>query len=261
MTQPMVVCTTADQLGSRLLFRGYGVSDSMKPIHAALTACDSLVLLDEAHVTKAFSQTMQLLSRYQQLHEGTPPLRFVQMTATPADVPEEKRFSLGGENWNDERNAKLNDRRDASKPAGLIKLEKKKSLVPEMMRLAFEFLSDTRKAIGIIVNRVQTARDIAAAIQDEVKNLGMDDAEVHLVIGRMRPLDRDKLQEKLRCLVGPDRPNSLSKPVFVIATQCLEVGADYDFDAMLTECASIDAIRTFRSGGYCRFLHRRTACR
>jgi CRISPR-associated endonuclease/helicase Cas3 len=251
ITQPIVVCTTADQLGSRLLFRGYGVSDSMKPVHAALCGCDSLVLLDEAHVTRAFSQTMKLLTLYQSQHSTAPRMRFVQMTATPdGNIPQDKRFDLKNENWSDPRNLKLKDRQEAPKPATLVKLDKKKPIVPEITDRAFAALSDTRKAIGIIVNRVQTARDIEQQIREEIakraKKEGGFDAEVHLVIGRMRPIDRDDLQKKLRDLVGPGRPANFKpgdKAVIVVATQCLEVGADYDFDALFTECASIDALR------------------
>ncbi|HVT89151.1 MAG TPA: type I-U CRISPR-associated helicase/endonuclease Cas3 [Tepidisphaeraceae bacterium] len=249
ITQPIVVCTTADQLGSRLLFRGYGVTDSSAPIHAALCGCDSLILLDEAHVTRAFSQTMQLLTRYQQVRTSEtttiPPMRFVQMTATPADVPEDKRFNLKQENWNDPRNMKLKERQEASKPAKLIDLKKKKSIVDDVVEFAQSTkpdgaLSTGRKAVGIIVNRVKTARDIYEAL---VKEHGEN---VYLIIGRMRPIDRDKLQGELRDLVGPGRPEVFpteAKPVFIVATQCLEVGADYDFDALITECASIDALR------------------
>ncbi len=246
ITQPIVVCTTVDQLGSRLLFRGYGVSQSMQPVHAALTACDSLILLDEAHVTRAFCQTMRLLSRYQRVRTDggsvVPPMRFVQMTATPADAKD--RFEL---NAADHSHPVLETRQNAPKPATLVKLDKKKPIVAEIVSRAFAALSETRKAVGVIVNRVQTAREIEEAIRAEIEKRAKKGenfaAESHLVIGRMRPIDRDDLQEHLRTLVGPDRPGILEKPVFVVATQCLEVGADYDFDALITECASIDALR------------------
>lgn len=231
ITQPIIVCTTADQLGSRLLFRGYGVSPSMQPIHAALTACDSLILLDEAHVTKAFSQTLSLLSRYRQLDKAGPPMRFVQMTATPYEV--KNRFGL---DHLDLTHPVLKTRQKASKPAELISVGKK-TIVDGIVKRAVAAVEGPRQAIGIIVNRVQTARDIHTKLAEQFG----DDA--HLVIGRMRPIDRDELQRKLRTLVGPDRPDILDKPVFVVATQCLEVGADYDFDALFTECASIDALR------------------
>jgi len=205
ITQPIVVCTTADQLGSRLLFRGYGVSASSAPIHAALCGCDSLVLLDEAHVTRAFSQTLHLLTRYQLQHKTAPAMRFVQMTATPTDNAK-NRFTL---DKYDDDNPVLKARQEASKPATLHKpLGKRESIVNKMVECAFGTLSEARKAIGIIVNRVQTARDIEKLIREGISIRNQKDAtldaEVHLVIGRMRPIDRDFLQDELRNLVGPD---------------------------------------------------------
>src|SRR6266478_2757098 len=90
--QPTVIASTVDQVGSRLLFRGYGVSDGSKPIHAGLVGNDSLVLLDEAHCVRPFSQTMEAVGRYRGWHDNDAPrspFEFVTMTATPAaDVPE-----------------------------------------------------------------------------------------------------------------------------------------------------------------------------
>lgn len=235
ITQPIVVCTTSDQLGSRLLFRGYGVSASSAPIHAALCGCDSLVLLDEAHVTRAFSQTLQLLTRYQQQHKTAPEMRFVQMTATPTGKVEQ-RLALDDA---DRSHPILKARLEASKPSELV-LVGKKAITDEIVKRAEAAGKGQPKAIGIIVNRVQTARDIHTKLNEKYGEA------VHLVIGRMRPIDRDTLQKQLRNLVGPERPELFpadNKPVFVVATQCLEVGADYDFDVLLTECASIDALR------------------
>ena len=242
ITQPIVICTTVDQLGSRMLFRGFGVSDGALPIHAALCMHDATILLDEAHVSKAFCETLSLLCRYQSYRNESigvgPPFRYVQMTATPYGQVDQP-FQLQSDDF---QNPVLKARQDASKPATLQTIEKKKSLVESISDGAIKIGTSGPRAVGIIVNRVQTARDIEAQIRCKLNENKLD-CDVHLVIGRMRPIDRDKLQEDLREIVGPDRPNVLPKSVFVVSTQCLEVGADYDFDALLTECASIDALR------------------
>ncbi len=66
-----------------------------------------------------------------------------------------------------------------------------------------------------------------------------------LVTGRMRPLDRDDLDADLGPLVsaGPRTRRGCAAPVIVVSTQCIEAGADFDFDTIVTECASLDALR------------------
>ncbi len=257
--QPTVIASTVDQVGSRLLFRGYGVSDSMKPIHAGLVGNDALILLDEAHCAKPFDQTMQAIKSYRTWNEESKeenpspqaPFHFVSMTATPTEevVKEEKKrkeerptepklIEEDEADDRDETKCVLGKRIKASKPAALVVAEKAKGrigraeLVKVLEKHAKE-LATPNGCVGIIVNRVATARALA-------KELG---AEAVLLTGRMRPLDRDRIfTEKLQPLLsgykGEQKP-----PKFVVGTQCLECGADFDFYALVTECASLDALR------------------
>jgi CRISPR-associated endonuclease/helicase Cas3 len=245
--QPTVIASTVDQVGSRLLFRGYGVSDSMKPIHAGLVGNDALILLDEAHCARPFDQTMQLVKKYRELGEGIkPPFQFVSLTATPTgDGPTER------DDEEDRAHPVLGKRITASKPTRLVIAEKAKGrnataeLVKMLERNALE-LSKEFACVGIIVNRVKTARELKAKLGDDAV----------LLTGRMRPLDRDKLlKEKLTPLVSNAEG---IPPKFVIGTQCLECGADFDFHAMVTECASLDALRQ-RFGRLNRVAKRPTA--
>ncbi|TAM61184.1 MAG: type I-U CRISPR-associated helicase/endonuclease Cas3 [Rhodanobacter sp.] len=250
ITQPTVVCTTLDQLGSRLLFRGYGVSPNAAPIQAALIAYDSLILLDEAHISEPFRQTLDYVKRYLDPTKwaeepiGVAPVHVVPMTATPNDEMR-KQYVIELET-DDRANTGLKNRLSASKPAKLCEATK---VVDEAVKAGLEMTADVPTAVGIIVNRIATAREIYEKLcalrlePNERKRKIPADAAIELVIGSMRPIDRDTQATRLRELVGPNRPGVTTTTSFVVATQCLEVGADYDFDVLVTECASLDALR------------------
>src|SRR5687768_2337492 len=57
----------------------------------------------------------------------------------------------------------------------------------------------------------------------------------------MRPQDRDAILRDLGSLFS-GKSGKVPR-TYVVATQCLEVGADLDFHALVTECASLDALR------------------
>ena len=95
------------------------------------------------------------------------------------------------------------------------------------------------RSVGVIVNRVLTARRI-------YETLKAADYQVHLMTGRMRPLDRVRILEEIKGAVDPDRTDTDdpgTNLTVVVATQAIEVGADFSFDALITECAPIDSLR------------------
>ena len=236
--QPLIAVSTVDQVGSRLLFRGYGVSPSMRPVHAGLLGNDVLYLLDEVHLSAPFCQTLQAVqSRYASWGEKVPsnPFHVVQMSATPGTA-ELDRFELGPD---DRSHPLLRQRLESSKPARLREVNASK-LVGECVKEASEFAASPGRAVLVVVNRVQTAREVATGLRRDAKFAG----DVHLVTGRMRPVDRESAERGLvdRMRAGRTR-DPHARPLIVVATQCIEAGADFDFDALVTECASLDALR------------------
>jgi CRISPR-associated endonuclease/helicase Cas3 len=277
--QPTVCVTTVDQLGSRLLFRGYGVSPKMAPIHAGLAATDSLIILDEAHLSEPFRQTLTHLKSYrsekwcaEMVGKG---LQVTSMSATlnSGEQSEAMHFEfresyLRGERPSEvlrrrltvskvtelvtvgDASASLWKRPPQSNKSELCRWRQQESLrlaalESKCVELAREALSlaDLPKVIGVILNRVNSARSVFRQLQKRNADNG-DPADVILLTGRSRPIERETLVAKYweRIRAGRTRDAS-NRPIFVVATQCIEAGANVDFDVLITELASLDALR------------------
>lgn len=242
--QPIVVASTVDQVGSRLLFRAYGRGPGMWPVYAGLVANDSLIFLDEAHCARPFMETLHAVAGYRKVAQQPLPAPFfpVVLSATPPQGLADVFRDTSGEPTDPQH--PLGRRQLATKPALLVPPIKDSgktnadAFAAALVQHAVELAQDDRKAVVIFVNRVATAR-----LVHELLRQGAHD--VVLLTGRMRPFDKDDaIRDRLSLLsTKVSDTRALAKPVFVVATQTLEVGADLDFDALVTECASLDALR------------------
>lgn len=249
--QPLVIASTVDQVGSRMLMQGYGVSQGMKPVHAGLLANDTLLLLDEVHLSEPFRQTLDQLALLRARFVGSgvkTKFSHVFLSATPGagtGVP----FAL----LDDEKRpgSPLWPRLHANKPTILVEVEDRSALEKECVDRTKSLLGKHR-TIAVVVNRVASASGIARQLSEALGG----DAIVTLLTGRMRPLDRDDVLRDLRPFVQTGRVRGADEPKRVmIGTQCIEAGADFDFDALVTEAASLDSLRqrfgrVDRLGGY-----------
>lgn len=249
--QPWVMVSTVDQFGSRLLFRGYGVTDGMRPVHAGLAGNDCLVILDEVHLSVPFAET---LSQVANLDSPRLPRRFtvVEMSATPSNQ-DAKRFTLDSADLDCEE---LRRRVDARKEATLVSVRNGDAVPAQVSRIVKSISTSKARgnstknpptlwdldsnhngqSVGVVVNRVRTARNTHKALEDA-------GITAYLVTGRMRPLDRIEIMDRVSPIVDPDSEQRSEELVAVVATQAIEVGADFSFDAMITECAAVDSLR------------------
>jgi CRISPR-associated endonuclease/helicase Cas3 len=240
--QPLIAVSTVDQVGSRLLFRGYGITDRMKPVHAGLLGCDVLYLLDEVHLSQPFRETLAAVAgRYRSWAERSldAPFAVVEMSATPA-APADPSNPPFGLDEADRQNPVLAARMQSAKRARLV-FVKPRTFVGEVEKNVDQMLHRPGATVAVVVNRVNTAREVADSLRTSLATRAVD---VHLLTGRMRPFDRDAVEQGLRPRIGAGRERrDDDPPVVVVATQSIEAGADFDFDDLVTECASLDALR------------------
>lgn len=259
-----IIAATPDMYGSRALFRGYGSTKAARPRETALLAMDTVMVLDEAHMNRQLLHTTQRIAELQkrEVNLGVPTLQVVETTATPStEDSESTTLGVDIEALDSPNDKELRKRVHSHKELVLRPIDKwdgkpgNAATVNAAVDAIKDFLAhreaseDSKEAhtVGCIVNHVRTAISIKEAL---AKDLAKD--EVQLLVGRMRPSDLEKLQNKHRELFTTEGDKSVK---VVVATQTLEVGIDVDFADLVTELAPASSLAQ-RFGRVNRLGHR-----
>lgn len=256
-SQAAIITSTVDQLGSRLLFRGYGYSALAAPIFAGLAGNDSLILLDEAHCAQPFLQTLRAVQMFRSAKwaevENPTPFHVAVLSATPSGEDNGEKPDVFPADENERMRALdhpvLQSRLTATKCAVLRKpVASEEKFAGEIAAAAESYARDGMMRVGVIVNRVARAMEITAALKVKAREKIADGEppafDVELLTGRIRSVERDLLVgKKLHPVLHSSPQRNPERPLILVSTQCLEVGADFSFDALVTECASLDALR------------------
>lgn len=261
-TRPAIIVGTVDMIGSRLLFSAYGrVGPWGRSLEAGLLGQDCLLVLDEAHLCSPFAATLSAIER----RTGTlAPFSIVRMGATMEpvrgllrrtpglpEVPTTRRVfqllhsdsPIDGRTWPAETSEKkVSDRLSAKKRIEVEPLDKERGVGTQLATWAVEKSKADRCAvIGIVLNTVIEVRRCVEALRQS----GITDEHVVTLTGSMRGWDRDLIVESARFArlkSQRDRRALSDSPVFLVATSCVEVGADIDCDHLGVESCAADSL-------------------
>lgn len=239
--QPTLAFATVPMFASRWLFRGYGTSRGMRPVDAALAGIDSLVLLDEAHLARTLASLLEPVRACDVGDPGRllPPARsrprLVAMTATGGRAD---RFELDEE---DLAHEVVRVRLDARKPVRLVGATRR-TLTRVLADSALKLVGgqEQPRACVVFVNTIRTAAEVSQRLRETAT-----DVELVVLTGRLR--SREAAAVRARLLdptvgVASGHHVARASPLIVVATQTLEVGADLDFDLLVSETAGVRSV-------------------
>ena len=251
---PQLVIGTVDQIGSRLLFQGYGLGKWSRPLHAALLGVDAWVCIDEAHLVPAFALTLrQIREHASKLLDGTAerplaevfrrcPFWTTELSATPA-LPRPAADKVLTITEEDRKDGAIADR----------------LLAAQMRQVRLEPLADPKKLTDELVNQATLASAGGASVAifcrkvadaEKVSQMLRKRSEfrdrVLPVTGRLRGYERDRLKEhsvfaRFRRDAAVDA-GSHDQPAFLVGTAAAEVGLDADADAIVCDFAPLPTL-------------------
>lgn len=257
---PALIIGTVDQIGSRLLFQGYGLGKRERPMQAGLFGVDAWMCVDEAHLVPAFIMAMRQLRHHisRPMPEECPqemqrlfaslPWYFTELSATPGLPPPPPDFLLKIEE-DDRENPVIAQRLEAIAGKSIHLHDCEANEVPARIAKRALELQNQRKRVAIYVFTPAAAGKIAAEISKGICEK-IDRPRVLRITGRMRGVERDQLAMNpvFHALSTASRAGGkidLGQPietVYLIGTSAAEVGVDTDADVILCDFAPMDTL-------------------
>ena len=239
---PSIIIGTVDMIGSRLYFSGYGLGNKIRAFYAGLLGQDSLIILDEAHLSPALVQSLRDTQKISQnVKESIFPPKMCFMSATQQNHSIDGRFELDND---DRKHEKIKKRLMAEKYLQLIQVEKE-----QVMEEIFKRALDTK---GRVLIYLQKPRDVQA-VKEKLEKAGK---VAKMLTGTLRGWERDKLTEDptYKLFLSKTERIDEDETCFLVSTSAGEVGVDFDADHMLCDLTTFDSLiqrfgRVNRSGG------------
>ena len=255
-SRPAIIVGTIDMIGSRLLFSAYGgVGESYKALQAGLLGQDSLVAVDEAHLSPTFLQTLRALRQAVWRKSVIKPFEVIALSATPGveeedqletltlekDAPEDLTNRIAEPRLNAEKKVEWNsfsiaeDLLKSKKAKEWLRVEQAKA----MAKSAAQY-QDRPVSVLIFGTTVKLVKEIKIHLIESEK---IDPSQILLMVGGMRGFERDGLVENpVFKMFSPHRNRQeQNRAYFLVATSCAEVGVNLDADFAICDPTSADS--------------------
>jgi CRISPR-associated endonuclease/helicase Cas3 len=239
---PAIIIGTVDMIGSRLLFSGYRSSYKWRPLDAGLLGQDSLLILDEAHLSEPFAKLLRDIGSNGPFQRGCgKPARVICMSATVGGR-DDSTFRLAPSDLEGDSDSNVVAKRFLAEKH-LYLHEATAKMDAEIVEMATELAKDGSRVV-VFVRSPEVAAKVAERARDhgDKRHKPFKDA-VEVLTGTMRGLERDELLDKpvMKRFLCPENSRT-EGPAILVSTSAGEVGFDLNGDHLVCDAAPLDSI-------------------
>ena len=225
-----IIVGTVDDVGSRLLFAGYGCGFESKPLDAGLLGQDALLVHDEARLEPAFQQLIAAVAAEQQRCGELGRLWLMALNATSCSGNDALRLTEA-----DRSQDQVRQRLAARKGIVFHPVDDEDGVADRVVTLALAYRG-SGQAILVFLRRLEDVEEVAT-------RLGKAPLPTQKLTGTLRGLERDALVKDDPILARfLPIPGVVPTPgvVFLVCTCAGEVGTDISGDHLVCDVTPFD---------------------